>query len=352
MARKPIAPFVVLAVLIGLAFAGSRAQTYELNEHIQCSYELARKKAPAADVLFAGNSRTGSAIDPLYIEQRLAHDTGGKLSVDRLTLALPDVPPMRVLTREYLRERGFPKVAVVQLLVNYDATMQPLVGKPIHPLRSIAFGRLDDLVIVQRETEFEDSGRVIPRWLEQGHLSLPAVALAKMTTNIYAALRYPARVMGHTVVDCSGPMTYRQNENWRYGDISDSANYGEEVGTPQQMAAWRRLSLRHYMTYDPTDPARAFENDQMHRLIALFRQGGSKVYLTVYPQFSIKTSLAERAAIQREFPEAGFIDSCVMLDVAGGPDNATHYRDEHHVNRAGALVISRGMADRLARDFQ
>ena len=39
----------------------------------RCNLLLSRSEAPAADILIVGSSRTGAALDPIAMQQMLAH---------------------------------------------------------------------------------------------------------------------------------------------------------------------------------------------------------------------------------------------------------------------------------------
>jgi hypothetical protein len=347
MARKPIGPLLVIAALAAMGYAGARAETYEVQPHVHCNFHLARLKQPAADILFVGNSRAGSAIDPVYVSERIERQIGRKLTIDRLSLPSTTPTPLNIVTREYLRERGHPAYAVVQLAYNRYPDKQHLVDLPVHDLRSIAFGRMDDLADLQSGAVLNDAGARLPRWLEKGYQSLPAVAMTKVTTSIYAAMRYPIRAKAGGIPDCTGKPGLRQLPFWQYGDLSDSGTYPDERPSGGDLAEWKK-EIAGFVPVDPAAPERTFENHQLHRLIADLQAGGARVFVTFYPTLSEPLPAATVAKFRTEFPEAEFIDVVAPFRAAAGPDESGKYRDGKHVNRPGALLVSRAMADRLA----
>ncbi len=353
MAGRPLAPFLVVAALAGLAFAGSQLKNYELDYTNLCNHELTRLDAPPADILFIGNSRLGAAVDPVFIGETLSAATGAPVAVERLTLTYNDIPPLRVFTRDYLRERGAPDIAIVQLTYNRDEALHPQIDAPIHPPRDIAFAGLADLADIQETAEQNRYGERISRRYARGYRSLPAMLFDRATMNIYAALRYPAHLVTGRPTRCEGEMVQRQADIWLYGTIEPDL-FERDYRTPSdaEAAEWDAI-VADYMPLEPAAEHRRFENDQLRRLIATLRENGADVYLTFLPSIHDEAlSDADRAALADIFPDTPLIDLADLYASEGESGLATSYRDEDHVDIRAGAAISRFYAARLAELYR
>lgn len=351
MAARRLTPFIVAGVLALLAVLGSNLRAYDVAPHVICSYALAEMDRPRPDVLLIGNSRTGAAIDPVYVTGKVHEQTGRQIAIERVTLTGPLLPQFSLIMQEYARNRGIPEHVFLQLIYNRDPAEQRKVDAPLFGLRDIAYGNLADMVAIQKAATLNEHGAVLPRQFEQGYSSIPAVALTKVTTNIYSSLRYYFRSPYRPIPHCVGDYVFQQSVVWPYGQLSDGQmDFGTQPSAAQARE-WQGV-VADYLPLDPTSPERRFENDQLHKLIAFLRGRGAKVYLVAYPQFAETLSDANRQAIEREFPEATLLDGYRPFENEVGKDYAAYFRDPNHLNHGGARVISRLVAERIAQDLK
>ena len=352
MARRALGPFVVILVLAGLALLGARLQSYELDYTNMCTHRLAELDQPAADILFIGNSRMGASIDPLYIGDEISSALDETVAVERLTLTNNDLTPFRAFTGDYVRNRGFPKIVVLQLTYNRERDLQDRIDMPVNPPRNLAFARMADMQAMQDDVVFNDHGARVSRRLERGYRGRPAMELDRLTMNIYAALRYPAHRITGRPTTCEGEFVHRQADIWLYGNL-DGHRLAEPWPEPDpaDLAEWRAI-VADYLPLDPDDPMRTFENDQIAQLVTMLRAGGSRVYLTVLPSLDDgPLSDADKAALARRFPDAPLIDLGPLYAREGDAGLALAYRDEDHVNIRGAAAISHYFAQVLAERY-
>jgi hypothetical protein len=350
MAKRRLAPYVVLVALLGLAAIGHQLRSYDIDPTIACNYRLANHDAPAADVLFIGNSRFGASIDPAYLADRLSSAIGRRVRVERLALLWSDVPSLRLMTAEYVRNRGFPRHVVLMLSYNRIAAAQPKVDAPVHVPRSIAFGDVADLYAIQRDAVLNSHGAVVSRRLEQGFRSFPAVLLDKLTMNIYGALRAPAHALGGRGRICDGDGIFKQSDRWPYRNLSDALLDQPVTAPPAAAAAAWRAEVAGYLPLSPSSPMRVYETDQLQQLIGFLAAGGSAVHLGAMPSYSeTRLSRADRDGIAAAFPAHDFIDVFALFDTPRGAELAQSYRDSNHVNARGAVIVSQFFADQLAR---
>lgn len=59
-----------------------------------------------------------------------------------------------------------------------------------------------------------------------------------------------------------------------------------------------------------------------------------------------------KAEFEAAFPDNRFIDLMTPFHEAVGENELGHFRDLDHVNPAGALILSRQLADDLSREIQ
>lgn len=347
MARRLLAPYLIIAVLAGLALLGGRLQTYELDYTNMCSDALTQLESPAADILFMGNSRMGASVDPVYIGEEIAERIGRPVTVERMTLTNNAITPFRVFSGNYARHRGFPKIVVLQLTYNRDPALQRSVDTPIHPPRNLAFARLSDMSDIQETAQMNDHGARISRRFERGYRNLPAIVIDRLTMNIYAALRYPAHRITGRPTSCTDEFVHRQADIWLHDTLSDAVlERPHRSPEPENLAEWREITSG-YVPIDPTATDRTFENDQIRRLIATLRAGGSTVYLTNLPSVGEPAILeADKQAIARIFPNAPLIDLTPLQ--SRDPTIMFDYRDQDHVNLRGSAAISGYFAEQLA----
>jgi hypothetical protein len=351
MAMRRTAPFLVAAVLALLAVLGSSLRAYDVAPHVICSYALAEMDRPTPDVLLIGNSRTGAAIDPVYVTGKVREQTGKEIAIERITLTGPLLPQFALIMQEYARNRGIPQQVFLQLIYNRDPVEQRKVDAPLFGLRDIAYGNLADMVAVQHAAQLNEYDTAMPRQFQQGYSSITAVALTKVTTNIYSSLRYYFRSPYRPIPRCEGDYVFQQSVVWPYGQITDGKlDFGTQP-TVKEKREWREI-VSHYLPLDPSRPERRFENDQLHKLIAFLEGRGAKVYLVAYPQFAERLPAAHKQAILREFPEATLIDGYQAFEAEVGEGHADYFRDPNHLNYGGARIISRLVAQRIAADVK
>ncbi|MFN2098887.1 hypothetical protein [Altererythrobacter sp. MF3-039] len=343
MAFARLAPLIFIAAMIGLAFAGSKVRTYPVDPASFCSFEFTQLDEPASDILVFGTSRAGRGIDAAYVQTLLRAKTGGDVSVQRLSLANPDIPSFDVFYREYLRQRGAPKLVVLQVLYNREPERQALIGAPLHNVRNVLLGDLGDLHAVQKEAEAETSGERLRR----GYRPITAVAIDKFTNNIYAALRYPyfsSLGMDPNTI-CVDDLPLRQSGNWLHGDLPGEPTVEDprDHGSPEDWAA----EVAGYLPLDPAGVDRALEVGQMRRLIQLIRSNGSEVALVLFPIFGETISQGDLASIRSLYPDLDVIDLDTPFHSAVEANEAAHFVDANHVNAKGALVLSTELASQL-----
>lgn len=346
MAGRRLGPIAFIAALAGLYIAGDRLENYGFAPNIGCAYDLARLDRPAPDLLFLGNSRTGAAIDPVYVARRIDGRGRNRPTVERIAMTSPDTAAATVLARTYLSHRGAPDVVVLQLMYERDLDDLRKIGTPIHAPRSIAYGGLADLYHVQASARLSPVEHGLPRWLQPGYRPFAGVMLDKAITNIYSALEAPDRWLSGEAHRCDGDRLFGQSLLWVYDENWSAGPVTPKPASPSSVATWLR-TVSEYVPIDPADPVRQFENHQLHELIELFERHGSKVLLMHFPTFGQPIPDEGVSALAAEFSDNRLIDISGYFAKVTAGNEAGYFRDEDHVNHAGAILISRFLADVL-----
>jgi len=83
----------------------------------RCNLLLSQSESPAADVLIVGSSRSGTALDPIAMQEMLAHTfVGISPKVERITLGLNPLRASLALLENYLEARGAPQVIALEIM--------------------------------------------------------------------------------------------------------------------------------------------------------------------------------------------------------------------------------------------
>ena len=340
MARLNPAPIIALATIGALAFFGGKSGSFETPRFVTCAYELASDDAPPADVLFIGSSRLAMGIDPGYIMKRVAGQTGRDVSVERVSLTFPSIPQFRPIISRYIARRGPPQHVFLQLTYNFRPFRQRAWDVPINEIRTVAHANLGELIEIRRDAELNDHHTRLPREMEAGYLSLPALVLQKIELHVFAALRYPAKRLLGSHEACNSGV-------WARG-LSDDIEFQETESQIRRRMKYEQVATR-FLPMSPDEPFRHFETDQLHDVIDMLEAGGSEVWLMTLP-FLGDTALTQQEAdaIATAFPDHALIHPYSLFESDVGPELEKSFFDSHHATRFGALQYSRYFADVIA----
>ena len=83
----------------------------------RCNLLLSRSETPAADVLIVGSSRSGTALDPIAMQEMLSHSfAGASPTVERFAMGHNPLRASLALLENYLEGRGAPQVIVLEIM--------------------------------------------------------------------------------------------------------------------------------------------------------------------------------------------------------------------------------------------
>lgn len=338
-----VRPLIACAILIGLVLAGRTTETYNVDPIFYCAYGVARADARAADVLFVGNSQTGASIDRAYIGDLLAGR--GAPRIEKLAQIRSSATTIRMLSAEYLRNRGAPRLVILQpMFVRYTRT-EGMPGEPVHSRESIAYEGWDDLIRIRDEAVQAENKGWLPRWARDDYRSKAALWIDRQSEQIIAAftsLRRRAQAQR-----CRGEGKFALASHWpdRILPLRQDADAGPLWDENDRRARDRRFGER--LDLRTGEEWRAFELDQNRSLIAAFEQAGSEVVLVAYP------TLNREGKDAAEVKELAQVFGREVIDLRAGLDADERrllnqsYRDPVHLNFAGAQILSEQMAEEL-----
>lgn len=347
MAGVNIIPVIVLVFLGALSVLGARQKPIDLPKHVLCAYQLADLERPAADIVFVGSSRIGRGIDPGYMMSRIASRSGKDISIERLALTRPNIPQFRPLLARYIAQRGAPRHVVLQLLYNFKPDRQRTWDLPVNNGRNLAFADLDELREIRASAKLNEYDTVLPRTLEAGYRSLPALVLQKVETNIFSALRWPAKQLTGTQICPDSALPRQSQKTWLYNNVSDDMTFEDTPEREQRRIRDYKIS-GNFLPMSPNHPFRQFETDQLRDLIEILEAAGSSVTLMILPALGdTELSQAERDEIAAAFPGYPLLHPYDLFKTGVGPNLGKSFADTHHATPYGALLYSRYFADAL-----
>ena len=118
-----------------------------------CNLALTRSDAPPADVLVAGSSRTGVAVDPIAMQGMLDAAGLDDPTVERIALGRNPLRANGALIENYLANRGTPAVIIFELSF--------LTERTVESIDRIAPGTPADTFLYRRDVNLIDFGQII-----------------------------------------------------------------------------------------------------------------------------------------------------------------------------------------------
>jgi hypothetical protein len=99
----------------------------------RCNLLLSRNQEPAADVLIVGSSRSGAALDPLAMQEMLAHALPGTApTVERIALGRSPMRASVALLENYIDAHGAPEVIALELMFMTQRSVDHLASQGLN----------------------------------------------------------------------------------------------------------------------------------------------------------------------------------------------------------------------------
>ncbi|WP_162925204.1 hypothetical protein [Aurantiacibacter odishensis] len=339
-----VPPLFAASLLAGLVLLGLKAETYPLSSVYHCGYEVARQDKPAANILFIGNSFTGSAIDTLYMEELLGDDH--PVTVEKLATLRGNVVDLRMLMRTYIENRGAPDLVMFQPIAVRFASQSP-AGRPVHSNANLAFNDLEDLFSIRANVNADENDDSMPPWTQKGYRTSLALVVDQQASRASAGLSF-LRMAGMRQI-CRSEQKERLSGGWPWGDLPLAAGDEDALHVaPEHREGWdETLSTRQPLAWSSHE--RSFEREQLLQTFAEIEAAGGKVMLIDFPSFGYDDAEAEDIADTAD----AFRRPILNVRSTMSPDEiaalAMHYRDPLHFDFAGAEIITRRVATELKR---
>ena len=204
----------------------------------RCNLLLSRSESPAADVLIVGSSRSGTALDPVAMQDMLAHSfDAASPKVERITLGLNPLRASHALLENYLEARGAPRVIALEIMFLTRRSVERLAqrGFVISPEQYI-FRRDINLMTFEQILKlpsvampYSEGEGLLNRWrFRMRGVVLRAGAL------VYQFLRHPGEVWELSACDRDAwtrEPAWPVDFSFSYGDYKPDAAPGELIET-------------------------------------------------------------------------------------------------------------------------
>jgi hypothetical protein len=284
----------------------------------RCNLSLSRSHEPPADILIVGSSRTGTALDPVAMQQMLRHSAEGAPTVDRIALGHNPARASLGLLDNYLERRGTPRVLVLELMFQTDRTVDRLGqrGLAISPeqyifrrdLNLLRFSQIMTLPAVAMPAS--ESEGVINRW----RFRLRGVVL-RAGALVYEFVRHP---LGTWSVQACDRDDWTREPEWPagfafgYGEADAYAPPAKIIETMEArmsaaasdkaLAPWQRESEVGEYPYDFSAPYREGEMALLRATVELAASRNVPVVLLPLPLYGYTLDSDELGALADELP--------------------------------------------------
>lgn len=345
-----IIPLLALAAYTLIVVSVDYVGGYSLPAEIVCLKTDINRQVDKANVLFIGSSRTGAAVDPVYIESLLEDRAGKETSVYKINSTGPDLIFYNMMARDYLERAGAPEHVYIELMYAIKKTSEfyethknrPLI--PYLSTKGIMLGDVSDYTALLVTEPFDESSKVIFRKYKN-----PAQFLAsKSNSAFYHFIRHPVSSYGDWR-DCQDTDSWRRKGGlWIYGSLDKEAVDSDVLLTGALRTSPQfQYSLRNIEPRLPDSAARVYENESLNALKDLFLRAGTKsVNFVFFPSYHEEMSTLDRATYEEKFAGANLV---FLQDLyADKPTLSEMFRDPHHFNKSGALIVSRALSENIS----
>jgi hypothetical protein len=310
----------------------------------RCNLLLSRAAQPAADVLLVGSSRSGTALDPVAMQQMLAHATGRPaLTVERIALGHNPLRASHALLENYLETRGAPRIVVLELMLETERTIERLGerGLAVSPEEYI-FRR--DLNLLEFEQILELPAVAMPYSEDEGRLSLWRYRLRGLVLRAgalaYEYLRQPTSTW--SVAACAREDWLREPEwpvDFAFSDGEFEANMPPakliaameaemaQAASTRKLKPWQVENGSKPYPYDFDAEYRAGEMALLESMIESALNENAAVVLLPLPLYGYRPAARDLEALRERL--AGKADVVDLYGRVRGDLNKFWYDDGH-----------------------
>lgn len=323
----------------------------------RCNLFLSRSDSPAADVLIVGSSRSGAALDPVAMQEMLAHSLpGAPPNVDRIALGHNPLRAGVALLQDYLVARGTPQVIVLEIMFMTERSVDRLAqSQPSAVPEQYIFRR--DVNLMTFEQIFRLPSVAMPYSEKEGSLNRWRFRMRGLVLRagalVYQFLRRPFETWHFSECDrrdWTREPTWPADFAFSYGDFEADAPPGELIETlegvmaelaPQRaLKPWQAgVAQGQRYPYDFAAPYREGEVTLLESGLELASRRGVPVVLLPLPLYGYKPGADDLRSLEEMLPPTVHV-----FDVYGrmrGDLNKFCYDDAHiEEYPAGALATA------------
>lgn len=345
---RALIAFFIIVLLLGIASVNLTAMNFATLPVHRCVAWQARVQEPAADVLFIGTSRTGAGIDPAYIASALSDKRGENLAVDRLITWRSDMVHLNLMARDYLDNRGAPKVVVIELtyLPMAERGRQDLHALELEP-RSYQFASSRQLSGLVSDLNGSDGLS-----FTKGEMAFVAgFASNKFAGSFYHFIRQPLGLWENPETMCA-PERRAVVEGPRRGLVFASVGEADPASAAPVEARIPKQKVVPDEAYARPYADNRYENRLFENTATLFKRGGAEkvlfVRLAPYPNIPLAPE-AGMDGIPKLPKEALFVDVAGEIDEVRRDRMSRQYRDLVHLTVDGSRDLSDFFAELLEK---
>ena len=347
--RQRLAWLIVTTGLLAGLLALDTSRSGPASPLSRCNLALSRSTTTAADVLVVGSSRTGTAIDPVALQEMLGAEPGlDQPTVERLALGRSPLRANVTLVENYLAGRGAPLVIVLEISF--------LTERSIDRINDLGTGTTAEAFLFRRDVN-----------LMRYHQLLTALAVAMPFTEQETAVNRWRYALRGTVLrtgallyqlgrepttrlslDGCDAETWTREPTWPVGfafswdEAGETGRPGERIDSLRAEAAagaaigelqeWQvGVPTHRSYPYNVDEPYRAGEMALLDRAVGLAAERGIPVVLLPLPDYGSRLSPSDGASL-----EARYSGNVRVYDIYGatGVDLATYWYDDAHLEVA------------------
>ena len=360
MTSRPLQRVLWLGVTAGLVlllFWLDQNRTGPASLMSRCNLALSRSPESAADVLIVGSSRSGTALDPIAMQQMLAHATaGGAPTVVRFALGHSPLRASHALLQNYLEERGAPKILVLEIMFLTQRSVGRLArARSSLPPEQYIFRRDVNLMKFEQILRLPDVAMPFSEdegWLNRWRFRIRGIVL-RASALAYQFMRHPDEAWHLSACDRNA---WTREPEWprefafSYGDFAPDAPPGELIEsletTMARIAPQRSLKKWQFgvdqgqrYPYDFTAAYREGEVALLESMLALAEHHGTRVVLLPMSLYGFAPDAEDLRSLSDVLT-----DRAHVFDLYGQvrPDLAKFWYDDGHLEPypAGALTTA------------
>jgi hypothetical protein len=340
-----VAPPLALALIIVPSYNWSRAGRVPGKYYKKCQAAVFETKAPPADLLLIGASRTGFGVDNDLID--LTIDPTGGFTTEKIVLLGNAESDSSMALRTYLRERGAPRSLGIEMMITRTGgeSMPGRYGAALTNRSYALFGAdaykgyLDGLI---------DNGVVgLGDVYVRSHFVSPINFFFKhLQVGFDNAYRTPGEAI-NPMRDCSRPVL----PVWY---PVASAPYTDTTPWPNEAKLkMLRDDSSRYIKINVDSRRAAGEIAAMRDMAKVAKDAGVEtVFFYYFPSFGEGSDVIDLDRLGQKLPEAEIFDARPVLNDPNKPGLNLQYRDRAHLTKYAAYEVSRAFATFLQRTLK